>query len=156
MADTFQDLLAELFAPLRGVSLRRMFGGIGIFREGIMFGLVADEVLYFRADETTSKAFADEGQGPWSYEARSGKAMVMPYWRVPERLFDEPDEFAIWARQAFNSAYTAKVLKPGKAKKEKSVKPAKQAPAKAAAKKATKAPTTSRKPARKARKAAKR
>ena len=51
MASTFQDHLAELFAPLGGVVFRRMFGGVGVFRDGLMFALVADDVLYMKADD---------------------------------------------------------------------------------------------------------
>ena len=54
MAGSFQDLLEELFAPLGGVSLRRMFGGIGIFKEGIMFALVSDDILYMKTDRRRS------------------------------------------------------------------------------------------------------
>jgi DNA transformation protein and related proteins len=51
------DHLEELFAPVGGVSIKRMFGGLGIFKGGLMFALVADDVLYFKADETTTPAF---------------------------------------------------------------------------------------------------
>jgi DNA transformation protein len=64
MAGDFGDLLAELFAPLGRVSLRRMFGGIGISKNAIMFGLVAGDILYLKADETTRLRFEAEGCGP--------------------------------------------------------------------------------------------
>jgi DNA transformation protein len=98
MAD--EDQLAELFAPLRGVTIRRMFGGMGIFKDGMMFSLVSRDVLYMRADGDFAKRFQEEGSRQWSPVMR-GREMVRPYWQVPERLFDEPEEFADWARQAF-------------------------------------------------------
>jgi DNA transformation protein and related proteins len=114
MAGGFQDLLVDLFEPVGGVSLRRMFGGIGIFRQGIMFALVADEVLYLKADETSSTAFKAEGCGPFVYDGKS-KQHVMPYWRLPERLYDEPDEFHDWALTAFRVAEQAKKERPKRA-----------------------------------------
>ena len=120
------DLLEELFEPVEGVSLRRMFGGIGVFKAGLMFALVADDVLYFKADHTTSPQFEAEGFGPWVYEGR-GKSVAMPYWQAPERLFDEPDEFATWARAAFAVAERTK-------KPKDKAKPAKKKPAKKVAK----------------------
>lgn len=108
-----EELLMELFDPVEGVSLKRMFGGIGVFKEGVMFGLVDDGELFLKADEVTSKRYEAEGQGRWVYEGR-GKQVAMPYWRLPERLYDEPEEFREWAVAAF--AVAAKAKKP-KAKK---------------------------------------
>ena len=71
MASEFQSFLEDLFAPLGGVSLRRMFGGIGIFHEGVMFALVVDDVLYLKTDETTLAAYAAEGCAPWATRART-------------------------------------------------------------------------------------
>ena len=115
MPGSFQDHLAELFAPLEAVVFRKMFGGLGIFRDGRMFALVAGDVLYLKADETTSPAYAAEGSGPFVYAGMRGKTTPMPYWRVPERLLDEPDEFVEWARIAF--AVAVRTQKPKSAKK---------------------------------------
>ena len=117
------DHLAELFEPVGGVTIKRMFGGLGVFKGGLMFALVADDVLYFKADAATSPKFAAEGFGQWVYEGR-GKSVPMPYWQAPERLYDEPDDFAEWARAAFEVAVRSQ-KKPKVAKK-----PARQAVAK--------------------------
>jgi DNA transformation protein len=118
MAGGFDDLLADLFEPVGGVSFRRMFGGMGIFRQGIMFALVADDVLYLKADESTTASFQSEGCGPFVYDGKD-KPHVMPYWRLPERLYDEPDEFRDWALAAFAVAERSKVGKPKKKKRPK-------------------------------------
>jgi DNA transformation protein len=108
------DLLEELFEPVRGVTIKRMFGGLGIFKDGLMFALVADDVLYFKADDATSPGFEKEGFGQWTYEGR-GRKVPMPYWQAPDRLYDEPDDFAAWARAAFDVAKrTQKQPKGGK------------------------------------------
>jgi DNA transformation protein len=111
MPSGFQDLLEDLFAPVGGVSFRRMFGGVGIFRQGIMFALIADDALYMKADETTARAYEAEGTGPFIYEGR-GKSVAMPYWGLPERLYDEPEEFREWALASFGVAERAKGGKP--------------------------------------------
>lgn len=100
------DHLQDLFAPLSGVSFRRMFGGVGIFRDGLMFALVADGTLHMKVDDITRADFEAEGCSPWVYEGKNG-AVTMPYWPAPERLFDEPDEFAAWAQRAFEVAVRA-------------------------------------------------
>jgi DNA transformation protein len=115
MADSFQELLVDLFEPVGGVSFRKMFGGLGISREGMMFALVADDVLYFKADEETRAAFEEEGCGPFTYESKDGPR-TMSYWRAPERLFDEPDDFREWAMTAFAVAQRSSDGKPKKRK----------------------------------------
>src|SRR5579862_2173000 len=111
-----REHLEELFQPLGGVSIRSMFGGLGIFKEGLMFACVVDDMLLFKADALTAPAFEKEGCGQWKYQSRS-REMAMPYWQVPERLLDEPDEFTQWARQAFAVALrTRKGKKPPAAK----------------------------------------
>jgi DNA transformation protein len=108
LASEFQNFLEDLFAPLGGVRFRRMFSGLGIYRDGVMFALVASDVLYLKVDDTTRGAFENEGCVPFRYEAR-GKSVTMSYWRLPERLFDEPEEFRDWALAAVRVADRAKV-----------------------------------------------
>jgi DNA transformation protein len=109
------DLLEELFASVGGVTIKRMFGGLGAFKAGLMFALVSDDVLYFKADETTAPKFAGEGFDQWTYEGR-GKRVPMPYWQAPDRLCDEPNDFAEWAKVAFEVAVRTQ-KKPKAAKK---------------------------------------
>jgi DNA transformation protein len=125
MAGSFKDLLEDLFWPLGGVSLRKMFGGVGVFKEGIMFALVSDDTLYMKTDPSTLGAYEAEGSAPFVYEGMKGKMTALPYWRLPERLYDDPADFDAWARAAFGVAERAK--KPEAAKK---AAPRKAAPAK--------------------------
>jgi DNA transformation protein and related proteins len=115
MAGGFNELLEELFEPIGGVSLRRMFGGIGVFRDGVMFSLVDDDVLFLKADETTLERFEAEGSTPWIYQGRHRANVSTSYWRIPERLYDEPEEFREWAVAAFVVAERAKKPKAKKA-----------------------------------------
>lgn len=83
-----------------------MFGGAGIYADGVMFGQVADTHLYLRTDARTSAAFAAEGSEP--FVARiAHRSTTMPYWRIPERLLDDPEVLADWARTALDVARTA-------------------------------------------------
>ena len=123
-----EDLIAELMAPLSGVTIRRMFGGRGVFRNGLMFALLSSRgVFYFKADEETAPAFAAEGSEQWTPEM-GGRKSAMPYWRAPERLFDEPDDFAEWARTAYAAALRMQNAKasPKKTKAAAKAKPTKR------------------------------
>ena len=117
-----QAFLEELFAPMGGVSLRRMFSGHGVFRDGLMFGLVIADVLYLKADDANRPAFEAEGSEPFTYAGAKGREVRTSHWRVPERLFDEPDAFLEWARDACAAASRAGEVK-RKAGKRKPVKP---------------------------------
>lgn len=117
MAGGFQDLLRDLFDPVGGVSFKRMFGGVGIFRQGTMFALVADDTLYLKADETTRPAHEAEGCGPFVHESKRG-SVATSYWQMPERLYDEPEAFREWALAAFSVAERAQLKKPRKRKKK--------------------------------------
>jgi DNA transformation protein len=96
----------ELFSAFGPVSIRRMFGGAGVYAEGTMFALISDGELYLKADEETIPAFRAAGAGPFVYGAR-GRRVVMSYWRLPDRLLDEPEELAQWARAALRVAQRA-------------------------------------------------
>ena len=86
MPSSFQDHLAELFAPLGNVVFRKMFGGLGIFKDGLMFALVAEDALYMKADDATIPAYAAEGSGPFRIcgHARQDDA-VLARSRTPAR-----------------------------------------------------------------------
>jgi len=98
------EYIAELFAAFGPVMIRRMFGGAGIFVDGMMFGLIADGVIYLKSDEHTIPTFKREGLGPFSYETKTGTHTLASYWRMPERLYDDPEELARWATQALETA----------------------------------------------------
>jgi len=105
--DTTIDQAKDLFADLGHVSHRKMFGGAGIYAEGVMFALVlADEIMVKAVG-----AFADDlkalGSTPFVYEAK-GKPMEMSYWRLPETAFDDPEEALDFARRALSCAHEAK------------------------------------------------
>src|SRR3954462_15376154 len=77
-----------------------MFSGAGVFADGLMIALVVDSLIYLKADDSFVPLFEREGQAPFSYKTRDGKRTLNSYWRMPERLYDEPDELAECARLA--------------------------------------------------------
>jgi len=101
------DQIAELLAAFGAVSIRRMFGGAGIFAEGRMLGLVVDGEIFLKADRETMPAFEREGMRPFSYRTKQGTRSLGSYWRMPERLYDNPEELAEWARRALDAAHRA-------------------------------------------------
>ena len=95
----------SLFGP---VTIRIMFGGAGVYADGVMFAILVDDVLFLKADETTQRAFESEGMKPFPYKPANKTPVAMSYWEVPPRLLEEPDELVTWARQAQRIAHASK------------------------------------------------
>jgi DNA transformation protein len=96
----FLAFVAEQLAPLGHVTTRRMFSGAGLYCDGVIFALILRGALYFKVDDVDRAAYEAEGLVPFSYEAKGRTVEIGSYWRVPERLFDDPDEMVEWARAA--------------------------------------------------------
>ena len=94
------EFLKDTLAPLGRITVRRMFGGAGIYADGVIFGLFLRDALYLKVDAGSMPAFEAEGMVPFAYETKTGARSIMSYWQAPNRLFDEPDEFVAWARRA--------------------------------------------------------
>ena len=101
------DDIRDLFFAFGPVTVRRMFGGAGIFVDGRMIGLISRDVIYLKADAETIPAFEQEGLAPFSYATRNGEHKLTSYWRMPDRLYDDPEELARWARTAHGAALRA-------------------------------------------------
>lgn len=110
---SFAEFLREQLAPLGRVTMRRMFGKTGVFCDGVMFGMVRDNTLYFRVDDHNRAAFKEaEASPPLNYEKKGG-TIDLSFWRAPERLFDEPDELVAWARAAMAAAHRVAAKREG-------------------------------------------
>lgn len=101
----------ELLAPLGAVRARRMFGGHGLYLDGLFIAILAGETLYLKADAAEQPAFADAGSQPFAYTARGDRRVVMAYWAAPEQAMDSPAGMAPWARRALASALRAAASK---------------------------------------------
>ena len=101
---SFKAFVAEQLAGVGLFSIRGMFGGAGVFADGVMFGLIFEDTLYLKADASSAKAFEAEGAKVFTYETSQGTHTLGSYWQVPERLFDDPDEMTDWARRSLRIA----------------------------------------------------
>jgi DNA transformation protein len=95
----------DLFAKFGPIKLRRFFGGEGICAGEIMFGMVFGNRIYLKTDDQTRKAFVAEECEPFSFEKQStGETIVTGWYAIPDRLYDDADELARWARAALDVA----------------------------------------------------
>lgn len=102
------ERIAELFSGLGPVSIRRLFGGKGIYFDGVIVAIVLRGELLLKADEQSAPVFEAAGCTQWTYTGkRHGKLVAMPYWSIPDSAFDDPDEMAVWARRAYEAGRRA-------------------------------------------------
>lgn len=95
--------IADIFVEFGVVRCRRLFGGLGLYAEGLIFGLVVRQRIYLKTDEAFARALEERGAEPFVHETR-GRRVRMPYWTLPEAALDDPAEAAELARVALGIA----------------------------------------------------
>lgn len=106
-ASGFVEFLQEQMAGFGPVTARRMFGGSGLYRDGLIFALVAEDTLYLKADAQSKAAFEAEGLEPFTFATKNGGNTLTSYWRAPERCLEDIDEMAEWCGRAYDVALKA-------------------------------------------------
>ena len=125
----FVNHVVDLLQSLGPVTARRMFGGHGVFLDGLMFALIANNELYFKADEESRAQFTEQGLRPFSYN-KQGKVMSLSYYQAPEETLEDMLEMANWGNLGFAcalraaAAKTSKARQSGKSRKNRKGKPA--------------------------------
>lgn len=102
----FVEYLHEVFERFGPITARRMFGGYGIYHNGLMFALVSDDTLYLKADAENASHFEKAGLGKFEY-AKDGKIMRISYYLAPAEILEDRDEAALWARRSYEAALRA-------------------------------------------------
>jgi DNA transformation protein and related proteins len=113
----FCDYLMDILAPLGTPSYRFMFGGYGIYLDGVIIAIVVDDVLLLRADEENRPDFEARGIEPFRpYPDKM--TSTMPYYTVPDDVFEDSDVFLEWAGRSREAALRAQAAKEAKGKKK--------------------------------------
>ena len=99
--------IEEMFQSLGPVTIKRMFGGKGVYHMGRIIAVEVRDEMLLKADDTSAPEFEAAGARRWFYEGKKGKQVNMPYWSIPEDAFDDPDIMAHWVRLAYQAALRA-------------------------------------------------
>lgn len=102
----FIAYLPEVFELFGSIQIRKMFGGYGVYHDGLMFALVADETLYLKADAENAKFFEEQGLAQFAYQ-REGKMAKMSYYQAPAEFMEEREQASVWARRSYDAARRA-------------------------------------------------
>jgi DNA transformation protein len=100
----YLDYVIDQLRDFGPVVSRRMFGGAGLYRHGVFFGLVAEDVVYFKVDAANKPAYIDAGSAPF----KPFGSYAMGYFEVPIDVLEDPQQLSQWARKAFEAAQTGK------------------------------------------------
>jgi DNA transformation protein len=96
-SDGFKDFVLDQLDGLRGVTCRAMFGGYGLYRGGVFFGIIHKSRLYFKTDETSRGAYAEHGMKPFRPNRRQ---TLKTYYEVPVEIIEDGNRLAAWATRA--------------------------------------------------------
>jgi len=107
----YVDYILDILSPIGGIKARKMFGGYRIYKNGIFFALIAEDVLYFKVDDSNRADYESHGSKPFTYEGKSKKTVVMSYWQVTEDILEDHNELALWVAKALKVATKAKKQK---------------------------------------------
>jgi len=102
----FIAYLSEVFELFGSIQIRKMFGGYGVYHDGLMFALVADETLYLKADAENAKFFEEQGLAQFAYQ-REGKMAKMSYYQAPAEFMEDREQASVWARRSYDAARRA-------------------------------------------------
>lgn len=114
MAAHDPDFLVDLFAPFARVTVKRMFSGHGVYRDGRVFAWALAEGIFLKTDQETAGAFDAAGLAAFVYPTKDGPRSVGSYRRMPDACFDDEGELRHWAGLAWQAALRAPVKTPAR------------------------------------------
>jgi DNA transformation protein and related proteins len=113
VSDDFREFVLEQLRPSGRVASRSMFGGVGLYLDGLFFALIDDDTLYFKTDDSNRARYERAGSTPFCpFPGRPDQALG--YWQVPAEVLEDADELSIWAREAMNVALAARTRRPAR------------------------------------------
>ena len=98
VSDEFLEYVLDQFRQWGGVTVRRMFGGAGLYRDERMFGLVADDVAYLKVDDSNREKFIEAGSEP--FRPWQDKPTIMSYYEIPPDVIEDPDRLVEWSKRS--------------------------------------------------------
>jgi DNA transformation protein len=102
LSDDFLNYVVDQLSRWGAVTVRRMFGGAGLYRDGKMFGLIAEDVAYLKVDDASREDFQKAGSSPFQPYPDKAKSTVMSYYEIPPQVLEDRDELAKWAQRSFD------------------------------------------------------
>jgi DNA transformation protein len=106
----FVNYIQDILEPFGDIKIKAMFGGHGVYKDNLIFAIIVDNELYFKANKTTIEFFKDNQSEPFIYESK-GKSIAMSYWKVPDNILEDKEPLTNWVEIAFKAALDSKKSK---------------------------------------------
>ena len=106
--DFLSYILDDAMNGIPGITARAMFGGYGLYKDGVIFGIIADDELYFKTGDSNQKDYTSAGSRPFTYEGKKGKKIALSYWEVPSDVLENREEIEVWINKAVKVSLKAK------------------------------------------------
>ncbi len=100
VSDAFLEYMSDQLSTWGGVTSRKMFGGAGLYRDGKMFALIADDVAYLKVDDSNREKYLKAGSSP--FQPYPDKPNTMPYYEIPPDVLEDPNELISWSKEALD------------------------------------------------------
>jgi len=113
----FVEHVVETMRELGPVTPKQMFGGWGLYHDGLFFALIAEDALYLKVDDENRAQFEAAGLEPFVYVTKDGDRMAMSYHQAPPEALESPAMMTAWARSGYEAAIRAKNRKPARKRK---------------------------------------
>ena len=113
----FVEHVVETMRELGPVTAKQMFGGWGLYHDGMFFALIAEDALYLKVDDENRAQFEGAGLEPFVYVTKDGDRMTMSYYQAPPEALESPAMMTAWARSGYEAAIRAKNRKPARKRK---------------------------------------
>ena len=110
-SNDFVAHVLEMMRPAGVASARAMFGGHGVYLDGLIVGIVDDDVLYLKTDEATRAAYVERELQPFRYRGHDGELHETGYFRAPDDALESPPAMREWLRAAFAVSLRARAAK---------------------------------------------
>lgn len=101
VSEDYLNLVLDQLSNFGEIETKRMFGGVGLFHNGLMFGKIGGDTFRLKVDEHNKKEYEDRGMKPF-YSKNKKKGM--PYWEVPIEIFEDKEVLNEWATKSYKAA----------------------------------------------------
>ena len=101
----YLDYILGQLSQFDDVQTKKMFGGVGLFHDGLMFGMIGGDIFRLKVDDSNIADYEARGMEQFS---SGSKKKGMPYWEVPAEVVEDPEQLKVWADKSYQAAVNAK------------------------------------------------
>ncbi|PQJ82060.1 TfoX/Sxy family protein [Polaribacter glomeratus] len=96
----YLDFILDQLSNWKTVNTKRMFGCVGLYADGLMFGIIAKETIFFKVDQTNKEQYLNAGSE--TLKLFKNNSIVASFYEVPIEIIENADQFVLWAEASLN------------------------------------------------------